>query len=311
LSQDAKPTAPAPLSPSLGRLLIALAAVLWSTSGFFSKVLTLDTSLGLNTPLLNPLHIAFYRGLFATLALLPVLRRGDVSWRPLMLPMVMTFAVMNVTFVSAMALGTAANAILLQYTAPLWIFLVGVWWLGERVEPRGTVALLFGLLGIGVIVAGGWKGDDLPVIGLGLASGVTYGGVLLFLRQLRSTSPRWLTVLNHGGCALALLPLVIGHPLPTLGQYGWLFLFGALQMGLPYLLMAQGLRSVGAQEASTISLLEPLLNPLWAYLIAREEPSAFTLIGGAFILGALLWRYWPRRPPAEPDERAGVGPRPC
>ena len=64
-------------------------------------------------------------------------------------------------------------------------------------------------------------------------------------------------------------------------------------MGLPYWLVARGLRSVSPQEAGTITLLEPLLNPLWAYLAASELPSRFTLIGGAFILGALLWRYWP------------------
>ena len=59
----------------------------------------------------------------------------------------------------------------------------------------------------------------------------------------------------------------------------------------------RGLRVVTTQEAGMITLLEPLLNPLWAYWISSEEPAGATLIGGAFILGALAWRYWPRKTP--------------
>jgi drug/metabolite transporter (DMT)-like permease len=73
-----------------------------------------------------------------------------------------------------------------------------------------------------------------------------------------------------------------------------LFLFGSLQMGLPYWLVARGLRSVSPQEAGAITLLEPILNPIWAYLVSGEIPDKFTWIGGGFIVGALLWRYWPR-----------------
>src|SRR5207302_502258 len=93
----------APPTLTEGRLCIALAALLWSTSGAFTKVLTLDTAWGLNTPKIEPLQIAFYRALFAGLVLLPLLRRNDVSFRPLMLGMTGCFAVMNATFVSALA----------------------------------------------------------------------------------------------------------------------------------------------------------------------------------------------------------------
>jgi drug/metabolite transporter (DMT)-like permease len=64
-------------------------------------------------------------------------------------------------------------------------------------------------------------------------------------------------------------------------------------MGLPYWLMSRGLRSVSPQEAGAITLLEPILNPVWAYLVANEEPPLATVFGGLFILGALAWRYWP------------------
>jgi drug/metabolite transporter (DMT)-like permease len=284
------------LAPSLahGRLCIVLAALLWSTSGAFTKVLTKPTFLELHTPEIDYLLIAFYRALFAGLALVPLLRPRDISFRPMMLPMVTSFAVMNATFVLALAIGTAANAIVLQYTAPMWMYLACVWWLGEKADQRSLTALAIGLVGIVVIVFGGWEAGQLPVVILGLVSGVAYAGVMVSLRVLHESSSRWLTTINHLVSALVLVPFVYTLPWPTWPQLGVLFVYGAVQMSVPYWLVARGVRSVSPQEAGTITLLEPLLNPLWAYLVSGEEPKTYTLIGGAFIVGALAWRYWPR-----------------
>ena len=231
------------------------------------------------------------------------LRPRDLGFKPAMLPMMACFALMNATFVSALALGTAANAILLQYTAPMWMFLASVWWLGEKADYRSLATVLIGLAGIAVIVLGGWHGGELSVIGLGLVSGLTYGGVVICLRVLRTSSAIWLTVLNHLFSALVLVPFIYHLDLPTGPQLLWLFAYGAGQMAVPYWLMARGVRSVSAQEAGAITLLEPLLNPVWAFLISGERPTEFTLVGGAFILSALVYRYWPgsRRPASTPS----------
>jgi drug/metabolite transporter (DMT)-like permease len=283
-------------TPTQGRLLAAAAAVLWSLSGACVKVLTRDTPLGLNDPLPSELVIALYRVFFAGLVLVPTLRRRDVTFQPRMLAMALCFAVMNGLFISAMARGTAASAIILQYTAPLWMYLANVLWLKEPADRRGTVALFIAMAGVAIIVADAWR--DVTVVALALGSGVTYAGVLLFLRSLRHASPGWLTVLNHLVAAAALSPVLFFNPLPTAGQTLFLLVFGAVQMGLPYWLMSRALRSVTAQEAGTIGLLEPLLNPVWAYLVAGDEPGITTLVGGAFVLAALAWQYWPRRAPA-------------
>jgi drug/metabolite transporter (DMT)-like permease len=281
-----------------GRLCIVLAALLWSLSGLFTNLLTVDTGLGLHEPQLHGLQIAFYRALFACLVLLPGLRLREVTFRRPMVFMMACFAIMNALFVMAMKEGKAANAIFLQYTAPMWMYLASVWWLGEPPDRRSSGTIAIGLVGIGFIVWGGRQDAQLPVVAIALGSGVTYAGVVLALRVLRHESSRYLIVLNHLCSALLLLPIVwvVAPTVPTGGQLGVLFLFGAVQMGLPYLLMARGLRTVSAQEAGVITLLEPLLNPVWAYLIApvKEAPSLFTLLGGACILGGLAWRYWPR-----------------
>jgi len=299
-------TNPSPARPELtvnqGRFCIIAAAVLWSTSGFFGKVLTRPTwlELGLETPKIEPEQMAFFRLLFAGLFLVPLVRRTHLTVKPAMVGMALTFAAMNAMFLRALTQGPAANAILLQYTAPLWMYLACVWVLREPADRRNTVALVCGLAGVAIILAGNWRDGQENVLLLGLGSGVTFGLILLFLRVLRAENSAWLTVWNHLTAALLLAPFALltyrsglELRLPSGPQLAVLVVFGAFQMGFPYFLMARGLRVVSPQEAGAITLIEPLLNPLWAYLVwsKTETPGLATLIGGAFILGALAWRY--------------------
>lgn len=295
-------------SPFRARLLIITAAVLWSMSGLFSRLLD-SPHYGLNEPLLTPLQRASGRALFAALVMLPLLRPSNITFRPMMVWTALVFTIMNTTFIAAISLGSSASAILLQYSAPLWIYLVSVFVLGDPPEKRGGVSLLFGMLGVAVLLAGGWNEGNAGVVTLGLLSGLSFGGVLLCLRALRGSSAVWVTVLNHLTAGVVLIPFILHHPTPTLAQVGVLVLFGALQMGLPYVLMAYSIRDVSPQEAATLLLLEPVLNPVWAFLIApdRETPSVWVIAGGLCIVGALLYRYWPRGEKRGPVEAPAAG----
>jgi drug/metabolite transporter (DMT)-like permease len=294
-----------PSAPSLahGRLCVVLAAAFWSLSGALIRLLRHDTPVRLGPEPVHGLTIAFYRPLFAVLVLLPALRRSDIAFRPGMVLMAAFFAVMNAAFVLAMAWGKSSNAILLQYTAPLWMYLASIWFLGEKADRRSSVAVVVGLLGMAVILLGGAQETEPQgaVIAVGLVSGFTYAGVMVCLRGLRELSPRWLTVVNHVVAAGVLVPALCwyGWQSLTVAQVLVLVFFGAVQMALPYWLVARGLHVVSPQEAGAITLLEPLLNPVWAFLVApgRETPSPWTVGGGAVILGALAYRYWPRRQP--------------
>src|SRR5262245_16302287 len=210
--------AAAPPPAYQGRLYVLAAALLWSTSGAFTKILTRETHFHLNEPEIHALQIAFYRALFAGLFFVPFLRRSELSFRPMMIPMVVCFAIMNASFVAAMKLGTAANAILLQYTAPMWMYLGCVWLLGETSDRRSLLAFGIGLIGIAVIVAGGWDGEQLPGVQLGLLAGFTYAGIMLCLRVLKDASSRWLTAINHLFSAAVLIPFVWSLPQPTWPQ---------------------------------------------------------------------------------------------
>src|SRR5689334_7004230 len=132
------------MSPVMkGRVYILVAALLWSLGGGFTKALTQETAFNLHVPPIEtlrvggyevPVQLAFYRAFFAGLVLVPTLRRADIQFRPMMIVMVVCFALMNTTYITAQALGTAADAILLQNSAPLWMYLVSVLWLGEKAE---------------------------------------------------------------------------------------------------------------------------------------------------------------------------------
>lgn len=297
------------LSPSVrGRLLILSASVLWSLSGLFVRLLRHPDAGSFATPPVPPLVIAFYRCLFAALALTPALRLKYIAWHPLLIVMVFSFAAMNALFVSALSLGSAANAIILQYTAPFWLYLASVLWLGEPARRREIFALALALSGIAVIVANGLSKSHLDMQGfvailIALASGAAYAGVVFCLRLLRDYSSQWLTWLNHAVAALSLVPVVIFYSRPHAGQLVVLFAFGVVQMAFPYWLVSRGLKTVSANEAGMLTLIEPILNPLWVYLFVKETPELGTISGGILILLALLWRFWPVSKPATPPER--------
>lgn len=287
-----------------GRWFILAAAVLWSLSGAITKSLDLDG-----------LTIAFYRGLFAGLALIPLVPRPRRVFRPVMVPLGLVFGAMTGLFLASMKATTAANTIYLQYTATFWVVPLALVFLGERPDRRAAVGIALAMGGIGVIVLLGHSGrpEEWKGIALGVGSGVGYAAVVVGMRGLRGLDPIWLSAVNNLGGAFALLAWMTagGAPpaVPSAPQAVVLVGFGVVQMAIPYALFARGLREVDAAEAGLICLAEPILNPLWVVLVAHEWPSLPTFVGGALLLSGVALRYvkLPLRrraaghdPPAEP-----------
>jgi drug/metabolite transporter (DMT)-like permease len=271
-------------APSLwqARLLVLSAAVLWSTSGFFVKAPYLA---GWPGPV-----VAFWRALFACLVLWPLVRRAQWSWK--LVPMTALFAAMNYTYLSAMAQGTAANAIWLQCTAPVWVLLVGVFVFGERATLLDWILTAFVACGVGIIASFESRGAAFEAVAWAVASGVCYAGVVLALRQLRGLDPVWLAAVNHLVTAVVLAPFAFAFAQFPSGIQ-WLFLagLGIFQMGLPYVLFARGLRRIPGHEATGIGMIEPLLVPVWAYAAWGDQPAWWTVVGGGLILIGLTIRY--------------------
>lgn len=280
------------------RISLVVAAVLWSLSGAFSRIMTTDTSgvigFSAHEPAMSPLAMAFWRVFWGGMLLLPFIKPSQVRFTWRMAPVAIAFAFMNATFVASLALGSSASAVLLQYTAPFWVVLIG-WMLWREKLDRGTlVSLVLAMTGVACLVIEGWEDGHLTAVGLALASGIGFALVLLGLGWLKDLPSAPVTVVNFLTGALLLLPVVLLNAPPTLKQLAMMALFGGLQMGLPYLIAARALRHIPAREAGLITLLEPLLNPIWSRLLAPEsEPVTVWMICGALgILGALGARYW-------------------
>jgi drug/metabolite transporter (DMT)-like permease len=274
------------------------AAVLWSLSGAITKSIELDG-----------LTIAFYRGLFAGLVLLPVVPRERRVFCAVMLPLGLVFGAMTGFFLGSMKATTAANAIYLQYSASFWVVPLGLLLLNERPDPRTLKGIALAVVGVAVIAAfGHGGGHEWLGVALGLASGVTYALVVIGMRSLRRLDPVWLSAVNNllGTVALGLwMTATTGPPvLPSLPEALALAAFGAVQMAIPYALFARGLREVSAAEAGLISLVEPILVPVWVVLVAHERPSVPTMLGGTLMLAGVASRYLPalvKPSPAAPE----------
>jgi drug/metabolite transporter (DMT)-like permease len=279
-------------SATTARLLFLVAALMWSTGGLFAKSPVFESWDDATRGVL----LAFWRALFASVILLPFVRRLSFRWA--MLPMAFCFLAMNVSYMSAMVYTTGANAIWMQNTSPVWIFLVSAFVFHERVTRRDWIMFAFVIAGVVTIVICESL-NELPFgVICGLLSGLFYSGVLLSLRYLRDEDAAWLVALNHIATAIVLAPVAFAiGAWPSGVQFGYLSVFGMLQMGLPYLLCAKGLRSIAGHEASGILLLEPILLPLWVWLAwsthaEYDPPRWWTYFGGGLILVGLALRYF-------------------
>lgn len=278
---------PSTASPTTGRLLAVAAAVLWSTGGFFAKAPDFVAWSGAS--------LAFWRAIFACVILLPLVRRPRLHWR--MAPMVICFAAMNYTFLNAMKLTEASNAIWLQNTSPIWVVLVNFFILKLTVTGRDWFTVACGAVGVAIILTFELRTADPQGVMFGIAAALTYAGVVLSLKGLREEDSAWLIALNHIVTAVVLAPFAVTEQAWPEGRQ-WLLLafFGMLQMGAPYVLFARSLRVIPSHEAAAITLLEPVLTPIWVFLAWHTHPTYtppqwWTLVGGGLILVGLGSRY--------------------
>ena len=266
-----------------GRLLILAAAILWSLAGVFIKFLDL-----------HPLAIVFYRSLFASLVFMPFLKRRDLRCNGTILVSVLTYTAAISAFVSANKLTSAANAIVLQYTAPIFVFLFSWLVMREKIAKANLFALAVAMIGIGIISLDSAGEPEMVGVVLALVSGVLFAAYMINLRRTKGIDPVYLTWINNVVCALLLFWVVQAQLALTVNQAMILAVMGAVQLGAPYYLFSKGLQTVSLPEASLIALIEPVLNPLWVALIVGELPSTATVWGGALILFGLGVRYvWP------------------
>jgi drug/metabolite transporter (DMT)-like permease len=275
-------------APNRGRLWLLSAAVLWSLAGVFIKFLPLP-----------PLTIVFYRSLFAGLFFLVFFQKcADLPTRALLVSMASYTAAIS-SFVAANKLTTAANAIVLQYAAPIFVFLIVGFLFREPIGAVTWAALAIGMSGIAVIFAGSAGQPDFAGVTVALLSGLLFSIYMVSLRFLKSVPAGTLTCINNFACCLLLLPFVLGQLSLTRAECLIVVVMGVVQLGIPYWLFSRAVESIPVHEASLLVLIEPVLNPLWVALAVGEIPAPATFIGGALIVIALAVRYgWGNQNPS-------------
>jgi len=265
-------------------LMLLVTALLWSLGGLLIKWVDW-----------NPLAIAGMRSLIGAVVMMLAFRRElQFNGSFEQIGAAVAYAGTVVLFVVANKLTTAANAILLQYTAPVYVALFSPWFLGEPTRRGDWLSLAVILLGMLLFF-----GDDLSFHGylgngVALVSGFCFGWLTLFLCRHRDQSAIPALVLGNLLAALIGLPFMF-QSLPDATGWLGLALLGVVQLGLPYVMYAFALRHVRAVEGILIPMIEPVLNPVWVFLLLGETPGPLALLGGAIILGAVLMRARDKR----------------
>jgi drug/metabolite transporter, DME family len=275
-----------------GTLFIIGAALLWSSGG-----------IGIKAVADPPLKVAFYRSLFAALALL--LLRGRDTWgrrrwtsTPVFLVAIVSYAACLTTFVIATKWTTAANAIFLQYAGAIWVLVLSPLVLHEPMRARDAGAIVAALGGMALFFVGRFETRGMAGNGMALLSSVFFAALILALRKehdAAESSVTWGNVFT----AAVLFPFVANDLHLGLKSFLVLAGLGLFQIALAYMLFVRGLKYVTATQASLTGMLEPVANPVWVLLFLGETPSLYAVIGGIVVLAAIAWHTLAGQPATE------------
>ncbi len=272
-----------------GTVFMLTAAVLLSTGGLFIKLAEIDA-----------VALSMWRSLVAGLALVMLVRPANLSRSvrdPHTLGVAATYAGMLLTLVVATRMTTAANAIFLQFTGPLWVAVFAGLVLRERTTRLDVVSLLVAFAGMALFFADQFESTALAGNAFGLLAGLCFAGFLLFLRApgATPTTRQNGVIIGNLGLFVVLLPVnaARGDPAlftPSLADVGCILFLGVVQVALAYVFFTKALGLIPALEAALVNMVEPVLNPVWVAVFLSETPGWLAVVGGAVVVGALAVR---------------------
>ena len=262
-----------------GQLAILLCAVLWSTSGLFIKLINW-----------HPVVIAGGRSFLAIFFLLAIRYKQEKPKK--LLPLFASgfwYAATMILFVIANKLTFSANAIVLQYTAPVWTCLLGWIFLKERPYRENWFSLALVCIGMFLVFGNGlgtgyFWGDCLAII-----SGITFAANSVALRAIKNSNPLDVMICAHIICSVFSIPFfIIYKPEINTGNILSILFMGIFQIGAASALFVYGIKRVRAVQAMLTASIEPVLNPVWVLVVTGERPSLSVIFGGAVIVAAVI-----------------------
>jgi|TARA_B100001964_G_scaffold242626_1_gene317989 drug/metabolite transporter (DMT)-like permease len=267
------------MKSSTSYILLITAALMWSLGGVFIKLVDL-----------NPMGIAGIRSLGAAVVLLIYIKKPRLYWNRYFLTGVLAYTAMVVLYVLSIRLTTAANAIFLEFTAPIYVVAFSYLLLNERINRFDILTMVIIFLGMGLFFM-----DELTFYGfwgniMALIAGVCLALVTVMIRKEKESA---FEIVFYGNVLTAIICFTfIIEGLSNSTQLDWLIIFGLgiFQLGIPYILYTTALKYVSALDAILVGMLEPILNPIWVYIFIGEAMGEWAFIGGALVIIGTLGR---------------------
>lgn len=262
-------------------LYVLAAALLWSTGGLFIKWTTI-----------GGIELSFWRSLFAIFTVAFFTRREGFGINRLTAAASFLYAVLLILFVLATKATTAANAIFLQYTAPVYLLILEPIIYKEKFRSRDLITVAVCLGGMGLFFVGQLRPQDIAGNVMALASGFCFALYFLLLRHPRAREVNRASSVIYGNTlavimtapwGLATFTTISGHDIVGVAY------LGIIQLGVAYTFFTLGMaRGVRSLDAGIICYVEPVLNPVWVFLVLGEKPSQWALLGGSIIIVAVI-----------------------
>ena len=267
------------ISRTMAIVLLVLTALLWSSGGLLIKLISW-----------NPIAIAGFRSAIAALFILIIIKKPRFTWSFPQVGGAIMYALTVMSFVAATKLTTAANAILLQYSAPIYVAVFGSLFLKEKTKPRDWVTILFVISGMVLFFIDEISMDNIYGNLIAVFSGLTFAALAIFMRMQKNGSPLESAFLGNIATAIIGLPFMFISEKPDFTGWIALLILGVFQLGLSYILYSIAIKHVTALEATIIPVIEPILNPLWVFLFTAEAPGKWAVVGGLIVLVSVTIR---------------------
>ncbi|MDQ3180024.1 MAG: DMT family transporter [Acidobacteriota bacterium] len=267
---------------------IVLAVLLWSTGGLFIKLTMLDA-----------FAVNLGRSLFAAITVAVFTYKKGLRLDKFTLLSAFLYAGTLSCFVYANKTTTAANAIFLQYTAPIYILILAPFILKEKFRVSDLITVVVCIAGMSLFFLEPQNANNTLATNVfwgniaALASGVFFGLYFILLRHPRSLEKNPALSVFYGNIIIVLLMLpIVSNNLPpqiVANDILAILFLGIFQIGIAYILFTNGItRGVRSLDASIIGFIEPLLNPVWVFLFLAETPSKWAILGGIIIISAVI-----------------------
>lgn len=259
-----------------GIFAVFLTALLWSSGGLFIKLISL-----------SPMQISFFRCLIAALVFLIIFRSKVLKLNPLALLNSIAYAVVLVLFVYATKTTTAANAIFLQSTAPIYVLIFEPLLTKSKYEKINIITISVCFIGMILFFVGDLSPGDINGNIAALVAGLAFAA--FFLGMKKNEGKFGEASIFYGNILVSIFcaPFVFELQSLSSADLAMVSFLGIFQIAIPYALFSYGIQKIKAVEASIISMFEPVLNPLWVFLGYGEIPKLNAIIGGVIIITAI------------------------